>query len=452
VLFAAMDGLQLQWLLDDDVDMAADVAGRRPVLLLGIGIFLFGSLLCGVATSMPLLIAARAVQGLGAGAVQPVTITIVGDLYTVEERARVQGYIAGVWGAASVVGPTLGGVFSEYLSWRWIFLINLPVGALTVWMLLRTFHEQVTRRRHSIDRAGALTLMVGCSAVIMGLLEGGVAWPWWSVPGVGLPAAGVGLLVAFVLIERRAPEPVLPLWVFRRPVLAGGNLVSLAVGALLIGVSSYVPTYAQGVLGAGPLTAGFAVAALTVGWPIAASGAGRVYLRFGFRATSTSGGVVILLGVGACLLLTAHSTLWQVALACFVLGTGLGLTSSPSIVAVQSAVGWDRRGVVTGTAMFCRSIGSALGVAAFGAIANGTLTRRLAHPPAALAGRLPSGADATDAALSPRASGLSADALDYLRSSLFDATHRVFLSLAVVAVLAVGAALLLPRHLEPSDG
>jgi EmrB/QacA subfamily drug resistance transporter len=424
----------------------ADVVGRRPILLLGIGLFLLGSVLCGAAASMPVLIAARAVQGLGAGAVQPITITIVGDLYTLEERARVQGYLASVWGASSVVGPTLGGLFSQYLSWRWIFFVNLPVGAIAVWMLLRTFHERVTRRSHNIDHAGAAVLTLGCSALILGLLEGGVSWRWASAAGVGLPAAGVALLGVFLLVERRAAEPVLPLWVLGRKVLAGGNLVGLGVGAMLIGVTSYAPTYVQGVLGTGPLVAGLAVAALTVGWPLAATVAGRIYLRIGFRATTGLGTAIVLVGALGCTLLTAGSTLWELTVLCFVLGVGLGLCASPSIVAVQSSVGWERRGVVTATTMFFRSIGSAVGVAVFGAVANATLDHRLAAPPPGLAGRVPSTEDGAITALESHRAALPPAVLSFLREALTAATHQVFVGLAIVAALAVAATMLLPHR------
>src|SRR5690348_14426236 len=149
----------------------ADVLGRRPVMFFGIAVFLLGSVLCGAAWSMPVLIAARALQGVGAGAVQPISMTMVGDLYTVEERARVQGYVAGVWAVASVLGPALGGVFSEFLSWRWIFFVNLPLGAIAAWMLYRKFAERVERTRHRIDYAGAGLLITGCTLLILGLLE-----------------------------------------------------------------------------------------------------------------------------------------------------------------------------------------------------------------------------------------------------------------------------------------
>jgi EmrB/QacA subfamily drug resistance transporter len=423
----------------------ADVLGRRPVMFFGIAAFLVGSVLCGAAWSMPVLIAARAVQGIGAGAIQPMSMTIIGDLYTVEERARVQGYVASVWGIASVVGPTLGGVFAEYLDWRWIFFINLPLGAIAVLMLVRNFAERVERKPHKVDYTGAALLTVGCSLVILGLLEGGVAWAWGSVPSVAIFVAGAALLVTFVLVEKRAAEPVLPLWVFTRRILVGGNLLAVVVGAVLMGLTSYLPTYAQGVLGAGALVAGFAVAALTVGWPISASLAGKIYLRIGFRDTALIGTVFVVGGGVLVALLDATSSIWSAALAAFVLGLGLGLTSSPTLVAVQSVVGWDRRGVVTATNLFSRSLGSAVGAAVFGAIANATLASRFASPPAEVAGKLPPSVDATSLVLGSHSDSPVAR---FVRGALAEATHYVFVGLLVVAAVSVVALLLMPRKAE----
>ena len=427
----------------------ADLFGRRPVMLFGIGAFLVGSVLCGAAWTMPVLIAARVVQGLGAGAVLPMSMTILGDLYSVAERARVQGYVASVWGVASVVGPTLGGVFSEYASWRWIFFVNLPLGALAAAMLLRGLHEQVVRREHRIDYAGAALLVSGCSLLVLALLEGGVAWDWTSAVGVSVVATGLALLAVFVAVERRAAEPVLPQWVFTRRVLVGTNAVSFGVGALLIGLTSYVPTFVQGVLGSGPLVAGFALAAMTIGWPISASQAGRLYVRIGFRDTALIGSAAVVSGSCLLLLLDTESTVWQVAGCCFVTGLGLGLMASPTLVAAQSVVGWDRRGVVTATNMFGRSMGSAIGVAVFGAIANATLTRSFASPPAGLQGDLPQTADDAAVVLD-HASGRGSDAggalAEFVREALADASHQVFLGVLIGAVLTVGAVLLVPRR------
>src|SRR3954453_5844788 len=289
----------------------ADQVGRKPMMLFGVSLFVVGSVLCGLAWSLPVLIVFRAVQGLGAGAIIPMSQTILGDLYSVAERARVTGYLASVWGASAVIGPTLGGLFSDYASWRWIFFVNIPLGALALWLLGRGFHEKVVRSRHTIDYAGSAALAGGCSLLILALLEGGVAWPWFSPASIAVFAGGLVLVVAFVLIEPRAAEPVLPGWVVGRRILAAGNLVSLAVGALLFGLTPYVPTFVQGVLGTGALVAGFALAALTVGWPIAASLSGRIFLRIGFRNTALIGAVIALAGSMLLAVVNRTVAVWQ---------------------------------------------------------------------------------------------------------------------------------------------
>lgn len=351
----------------------ADVFGRKPVMLFGIGMFLLGSILCGLAWSMPALIVFRAIQGAGAGAVQPMSLTIVGDVYSLEERGKVQGYMASVWAISAVVGPTLGGVFSQYLSWRWIFFINIPLCLIAAMVLWRNFREKVERRDHKLDYAGGSLLFVGCTLVLLGLLEGDVAWAWWSVPGVGVPLSGAVLLALFVRVQRRAAEPVLPLWIFGHRTLVTCSLVSLCVGAVLMGLTSYVPLYAQGVLGTGPLVAGFALATLTLGWPLTASQSARVYMRVGFRTTALIGSALTIVGsVMAALVPDGAGVAW-IAVACFLVGAGMGLVASPTLILAQTTVGWSERGVVTGNNMFSRSLGSAVGVAIFGAIANAAM-------------------------------------------------------------------------------
>ncbi len=390
----------------------ADTFGRKPIMLFGIALFLLGSILCGVAWSMPALIAFRAVQGLGAGAVQPMSITIAGDIYTLAERAKAQGYLASVWAMSAVVGPALGGVFSQYLTWRWIFLVNIPLCALAAWMLMRRFHESVTRVRHRIDYLGSASLTLGCTLIILGLLEGGQAWGWTSSAGIAVLATGFALIGLFVVVQRRAQEPVLPLWVFTRRVLLSSALIALLVGAVLFGLTTYIPTFVQTVLGTGPLVAGFALSTLTIGWPISAALSGRFYLRIGFRRTALIGSVLVLIGASLTALLGTGSAVWEVAVCCFVVGLGMGLVASPTLIAAQSSVGWAERGVVTANNLFFRSIGSAVGVAVFGAIANATLGG--------------SASEGSDPAV------------------LADATHDVFLATLLLAVVMLAAAFLLP--------
>jgi EmrB/QacA subfamily drug resistance transporter len=390
----------------------SDQFGRKPIMLFGIALFLLGSVMCGFAGSMAVLIAFRVVQGLGAGAITPVTITIIGDLYSVAERARVQGYIAGVWGVSSVVGPTLGGVFSQYLSWRWIFLVNVPLCLFAAALVVRGYHDRPQRSRPVIDYRGAALLTAGLTLVILGVLEGGQAWAWDSPTSIAILSVGTVLLVLFALVERSAPEPVLPPWVFRRRLLLASGSVSAGAGAVLIGLSAYVPTFVQDGLGTSPLVAGLALGALTIGWPIAASQSGRLYLRLGFRTCALIGCVGVVAGCALLLLLDAGSSVYQVGATCVVIGLGMGLTVGPTLIAAQASVGWGERGVVTANNLFLRSVGSSLGAAAFGAIAN-----------AALAGGTP----------------------------LPTAVRYVFAAVTAVAVLILVSAALLPGGGPPVD-
>ena len=394
----------------------ADIVGRKPVILVGIGLFLLGSVLAGFATSMVALIVARAVQGLGAGAVQPMAITIAGDIYSVAERAKVQGYIAAVWASAAVVGPTLGGVIAEYLHWSWIFWVNLPLGGAAAWLLLTRFHERVERREHTIDWLGGLLLTTGSAALILALLEGGNAWAWDSPQSLGAFAGGALLIGGFFAVQARAPEPVLPLWVLSRRLLGTTALIAVGVGALLMGVTTYVPTFLEALVGVSPLVSGLSLAALTLGWPISASQAGRVYLRIGFRRTVLLGAAVTVAGAATLAVTSRTPSVALVATSCFVMGLGLGFVAAPSLIAAQASVGWGDRGVVTGANMFARSMGSAVGVAALGALANATLR----------------GAD------------------PFARPDLFnDAATAVFTAAAVVAVLTALTALAMPRGDRP---
>lgn len=391
----------------------ADTVGRKPLILFGIGVFLLGSILCGFAWDMTSLIVFRAVQGIGAGAILPITITMVGDIYTLEERARVQGYLASVWAIAAVVGPTLGGVFAQLDLWRGIFFINVPLCLLAGWMIWSRFHEKVERRAHRIDYAGAVLLTVAMTLLILGLLQGGTGWAWDSPQSFAVLGVGAILLIAFALVERRAAEPILPFWVLSRRLLFVTNLLGFCVGAVLIGLTEYVPTFLIVTTGAQPIVAGLALGALTIGWPVAAALAGWLYLKVGFRPTTILGAAILVLGTAALALSTLAPSIWTVAAVCFVIGAGFGFAAVPSLVAAQASVGWSERGVVTGTQMFFRTIGQAIGAAALGAIANAVVFSRRGEE--------------TDPATMSAAAG------------------AVFLGGAIVAVVLLGLAIAMPH-------
>jgi len=390
----------------------SDTWGRKPVVLIGIALFGLGSVLCGFAWSMPALIAFRAVQGLGAGAVQPMAVTIAGDIYTVAERAKVQGYIASVWAVSSVVGPTLGGLFSQLLSWRWIFFVNIPLCVLAAWLLWRRLHEDVEKRPHRIDWAGGALLTASLSLLILGILEGGNGWAWLSAPSLVVLGVGVVLLGAFLVVEQRAAEPVLPLRLLSRRLLATAALISVGVGVVLVGLTSYIPSFLEALLGVTPLVSGLTLALLTIGWPISASQSGRLYLRFGFRVTALIGTAVCALGCALLLVAAGSPSVWSVGGGCLVVGLGLGLTASPTLIAAQSSVEWGERGVVTGANLFARSMGSAVGVAVMGAIVNASLR------------------------------GLDGESHP---SQLQDAVRHALIAVLVVSVLMIVAAAAMPR-------
>jgi MFS family permease len=355
-----------------------------------------------------------------------------------------------VWGLSAVVGPSLGGLFAEYWTWRGIFFVNIPLGLAAVTFLHLHLHEEVEARRHRIDVGGAAALTIAVSMLILGLLEGGVHWAWLSAPSIGLFAGAAAFVAVFVWIERTVAEPIVPPWVFGRRILIASNLAALAIGALLIGQSSYVPAYAQGVLGYGAVLAGLAMGAMVVGWPIAATLAPKVYLRTDYRPTALLGSAFTISG---CLLfvLFVHesSGLWRVATSGFVLGLGMGFASVSTVVSIQSVVGWNRRGVVTGSNMFIRTLGSAVGIAVFGSIANSVLADRFRHPPAALVGQLPRAVDAASISFTKRHQ--SAAAIEYTRTALYDAVHYVFWALVAVALLGLVAHLLFPSRATPLE-
>lgn len=431
----------------------ADLYGRKPILLLGIVVFLAGSVLSGLAWNMTALIVFRGLQGIGAGAVQPVTTTVIGDLFDLAERARIQGYISSVWGLASVVGPAVGGLIVEYTTWRWIFYINVPIGLAALAMITTTFRERVHRRRQPrIDYAGSLLLTVGIGTLVFGLLQGGVAWAWKSAPSVGIFVVTVVALWLFYQQERRAPEPVLPLWVMGRRMLAGANLGSLMIGVITVGFSSFLPTFVQGDMGASPLVAGFTLAAMSVGWPLASTFSGRLYLRIGFRHTAMIGaGLAIVSGVGM-LTLTPISPVWVVGAMAFAMGVGLGFGSTSLLVGVQSVVDWGQRGVVTGANMFTRQLGGTVGVAIYGGLLNTVLARWFANPPAAVAAHLPRSLNATTLLLSPGLAGVDPRAVAFVRQGLFIGIRHIFWGILVAAALTLVVETVMPREGPTAGG
>ncbi len=349
----------------------ADVLGRKPVMLFGIAVFLVGSAASGLARTMPFLIAMRAIQGIGAGGIQPISMTILGDVYTPAERARVQALFGAVWGVSGIAGPLLGGLIVHALSWRWVFYVNVPFGLLAT-ALLVVGHREPARgeaKRPPVDVLGALTL----SLAVLLLLGGARGAPL-------LLAGALVALAAFVAVERRHPSPMLPLDLMRRRLIAVSSVCGALLGATMSAIVLYVPLYVQSILLKSATYAGAMVAPMLVGWPIASALSGRLLLRVGPRPLVRIGLAVV--AVAAVVIdrgIARGSSPLVLQSAMFVVGTGMGLANTALLIAVQESVGFAQRGVATASTMFFRTIGGALAVGVLGSVLAAVLHGRVAE-------------------------------------------------------------------------
>ncbi|MBS0539472.1 MAG: MFS transporter [Proteobacteria bacterium] len=345
----------------------ADLYGRRRVFYAGAGLFLLGSTLCGFANAMPMLIACRAIQGMGAGAVQPLAYTIVGDIYTPTERARVQGLLSSVFGIAAIIGPSLGAFLADHVSWAAIFWVNLPIGLAAMAMLTAFYREQPRGKSHRIDYAGAVLLTIGGGLLMLALVQGP------GLPrGLLFSCIGVGAVAMAVLAwhERRVAEPMLPFRLWRHRMVALSGLGSFTIGALMMGVVGFLPSYVRTVMNLSTLASGLALGAMTVTWSFASFAAGRLMIRTSYRATATLGGLGLLSGSLVLLAMTPTSGLLWASTGAMLVGLGMGFCNTTYLVSVQAAVDWHERGAATSSNMFMRIVGQSVGAALFGAVVN----------------------------------------------------------------------------------
>ena len=418
----------------------SDLYGRRRMFVVSISIFLLGSALCGAAQSMGQLIAFRALQGVGAGGLLPLAQAAIADLFSPRERGRYQGYIGSMWATAAVAGPLLGGALTDAASWRWIFFINLPLGALALAVVLRTMRAPAEVRQHRIDYAGAVVLSVGITGLLLACTWGGTTYPWGSpqvlVAGVG----GLALAVVFVAIERRVAEPLLPLSLFRERIFSVSTAGGFVVGAIIFAVSIYVPVFSQGVQRVSATSSGVILIPFSLGWVAAATVTGQLISRTGrYRPFPLVGSVFILAGLALLALLDAGWSPGSVAAILVVIGLGMGMTFQPYVIATQNAVQVSNLGIATATIQFFRSMGGSLAVAALGTL----LANRLATE---LQARLGAGASRVDTdRLLGSGAGVPSGLSDGVHAALADALHSVFLASVPLGVVALGLALALPE-------
>jgi len=344
----------------------ADLVGRRVMYVVGVGIFLIGSVLCGLAPSMELLVAARALQGLGAGAVLPLTMTIFGDLYDVSLRTKLQGLFSVVWGFSSVAGPLAGGTIVLHWTWPWVFWVNLPFGLASMCAVGLLLREQGFRREHRLDLVGAALLSVATLSLLVALLpqaQRPLGTPWW----IWLVLAAVAGS-AFVAQERRHPEPLVPLQLFRDRVHVAANGTGVLLGVVLFGIVAYVPLYVQAVRGGSPITAGLVLIPLSLSWTVASVVCGRLVARVGFQVLVRLGCAFVAIGGVGGLVGIGFDQPWIAIVGEMLFGFGMGATISSFTVSVQERVSLQQRGIATALAQFARTMGGAVGVAALGAL------------------------------------------------------------------------------------
>ncbi len=358
-----------------------DLHGRKIVLQVAIAVFLVGSALCGIAQDMVQLIVFRALQGIGGGGLIVVTIAVIGDLIPPRERGRYQGFFGAVFGLATIIGPLLGGFFVDHLSWRWIFYINLPTGIVALVVIAAVLPSRGARQQHAIDYGGALLLTAALSAVILFTSLGGTTFAWTSPVTLGLMAASVAAVAAFVAVERRAREPILPMDLFANRNFTVASSVGLIVGLSLFGAVTFLPIYLQVVKGVSPSTSGLMLMPMMLGMLVTSVISGRLISRFGrYKLFPIVGTATMTFGLGTLSLLSIETDAWQTSLDALWLGLGMGMVMQVLIIAVQNSVDYKHLGVATSGTMLFRSLGGALGVALFGAIFANRLHAQLSGP------------------------------------------------------------------------
>jgi EmrB/QacA subfamily drug resistance transporter len=407
-----------------------DLYGRKIVLQTAIVIFLIGSALCGIAQGMTELIVFRALQGLGAGGLMVTTIAVVGDIIPPRDRGKYQGLFGGVFGVSTVIGPLLGGFFVDNLSWRWIFYVNLPLGALALFVIGVVFHSRAEHVRHSIDYLGAATLAGGLACIVLFTSLGGTTEPWDSLQSIALVVIGVILLGVFLLVEHRAQEAILPLELFRNRTFAVTSAIGFIIGLALFGSITYLPLYLQIVKGLSPTKSGLQLTPMMAGLLVTSILAGRAISRHGrYRVFPIVGTALMAVAMLLLARLSFGSAIYTAALDMVILGLGLGMVMQVLVLAVQNAVEFRVMGVATSGSILFRQVGGSIGLAIFGAIFSNSLHSKLVH-------FLPHGAHVPKTVSPAVVQKLPPRLHDGYARAIAASLHPVFVTAAALSVLA----------------
>ncbi|MCM3734433.1 MFS transporter [Bacillus cytotoxicus] len=349
----------------------ADLFGRKKILLIGAAIFLIGSTLCGVATSMEQLILFRALQGVGAGAVMPITMTIIGDLYSeAKDRAKAQGWLSAVWGVSGVAGPLVGGFLVDSLSWRYIFFLNIPFGIFACAMIAISYKESIKPAKHHIDYPGAIVFSLSTIALLYALLTGSQHQNWGDITIISLLVFAVFAFILFLLVEKKSPEPLIPLELFANRTVSIINVLTLITGAMIISITMYLPIWTQGVLGKNATEAGMILMPIPVLWTVGAMMSGNLVGRLQTKQIIVLGGSILSAATFLLFMLSTHSHPSLIYIAMGMFGMGMGLITPIFMVTIQASVPSNKRGTAVGLNTFINTFSQTLGAAVFGTIFN----------------------------------------------------------------------------------
>ncbi|MDO5736116.1 MAG: MDR family MFS transporter [Propionibacteriaceae bacterium] len=424
----------------------SDLYGRRLFYIGGLAVFMIGSIVSGFSVNFWMLIAGRAIQGLGMGTIMPLSQTIIGDIIPPRQRGKYQGFMGAVFGVTSVAGPLAGGVITDNLGWRWNFFSTIPLGIVALFFVIRFLKLPHVQRKAVVDVWGIVTLAPSLVMILLATSWGGTTYAWNSAVIISLFIVGGVGLVAFVLVELRAEEPLLPLRLFRNSVFTAANIAAFSVSMVMFGATIYIPVYAQGVLGVSATESGLILLPLMIGFILVGIGAGLLITRTGrYKEIMLLGVVTMFGGVWLMSLLDADSTRTQLSVAMVVLGIGLGASMQQYTLVVQNAVARRDLGIATASTQFFRNVGATVGIAVFGSLMTGGLAKAITtHLPPDVAEQM--GDRVNDVGvgdvLDPSTTaGLPPAVADAIRNGLADRLHVVFLAILPILVIAFFATL-----------
>ncbi|SFJ45278.1 MDR family MFS transporter [Thermoflavimicrobium dichotomicum] len=425
----------------------ADLFGRKIIFTVGASIFLLGSLLCGLAQNIHQLIGFRAIQGLGAGGILPITATIMGDLYSYEKRAKMQGWVSTVWGIAGIIGPIAGGIIVDYLSWHWIFLINLPIGAVSLTMIWLFLHETVKKKEKKyIDYPGAITFTIAMTALLFAMQAGGTLYAWNSPVTFGLFASAFLFLGVFIWIQKKSADPLLPLQIFQNSTLLFSNIAGFTASAVLTGMVTFIPIWMQGIKGFSATASGITLIPLSIAWAIGATFGGRALIKLGPRKTVFIGFSFLLMGTSWLATVDMETPRLTFMMITSIMGLGFGFSFTTMTVTIQSVVSWEIRAAATASNTFIRSLGSTIGIAILGTIFNHMVMQ------ASLKQGYTISKEQLDQILNPHASQhLSSTVLFHVREALASGIQTIFILLTALAVLTFLTGFRMPKHKPESN-